>query len=108
MTDTAIRELALKSVEGRVVGTWNVKPDMWRLVFMPLAFVDTTMWRRWKRQKVAHVYGILGEDPTAQRAINGHPMFGQCHVITERDFLKLKIAANMAAKQRAAFLAGHR
>jgi len=89
-----------------VFGTWGIKPDMWRLVFMPLAFADTKMLRAWKKNGVAHVYGIVGEDTTAQRAINGYPMFADCHVITERDFLKLRIAANMAKRMRERFVSG--
>ena len=107
MTDAAIRELALKLVEGRVYGTWSVPSDLWRLVFMPLAFVDTKTWRRWKKERVAHVYAIFGEDgATRGRAINGYPFFGECRIITEPEFLKLKIAANMARKMRERFVNG--
>jgi len=108
MTDLEIRELALQAVDGRVVGTWNTPKQEWKLIFMPLMFADAALVRRWKKQKIAHVYGILGTDQTTSRAINGYPMFVEIRVITASDFLKLRIASNMAAKQRAQFLAGRR
>jgi len=108
MTDHEIRELALQAVDGRVVGSWAVPPDMWRMVFTPLAFADHATLQRWKDEGVAHVYGIYGVDATMSRAVNGYPMFAEIRVLTAPEFLKLRIASNMAHKQRAQFLAGRR
>ena len=104
MTDREIRELALQAVDGRVVGTWNTPPELWKVIFVPLLFADAATQQRWKQAKVAHVYGILGTDVTTSRAINGYPMFMEMRVLTAPEFLKLRIASNMAAKARARFL----
>jgi hypothetical protein len=102
MTDAELRALALKIVEGRVFGFWNVPEDLWRIVFMPLSFMKK---RELMKHKGDTVYAIHGEDKAVPgRAINGYPMFAECRFLPRAHFEQVNALVKELHDQRYAFL----
>jgi hypothetical protein len=103
VTDAELRALALKIVEGRVYGMWNVPQDLWIMVFMPLAWMKK---RELEKHKADTVYAIHGEDDSIPgRAINGYPMFASCRFLPREHFERMNALVKELAAQRDAFLA---
>ncbi len=102
MTDPDLKALALKIAEGKVYGTWNVPPDLAPMVFMPLALLDDAGLAQIR--EAAHVYAIVGEDHTFDRAVNGYPIFSSMRVLSKADAEKLGPLVKAAEAAREAFL----
>jgi len=84
MAEPELRELALAYVAGKVITSQTIPADLWRMVFMPLAFVT-----RRDLRGVRMVYARTDRDHQIPgRAINGYPMFTACHVMRARDLRK--------------------
>lgn len=78
MTDPDLRQLALDYVAGRVYTTADVPKDLWRLVFMPLFFVEHPAKTL---RGVRLVCGVSGRHKTTGQAINGFPMFFEVQML---------------------------
>lgn len=78
MTDADLRQLALDYVAGKVVTTANVPPNLWRMVFLPLTFVEDP---KKTLRGVRFVCGVLGRHKTTGQAVNGFPIFVECQLM---------------------------
>jgi hypothetical protein len=102
MTDAELRALALKIVEGRVFGFWNVPENLWMVVFMPLGWLSKKVLLK---HKTDTVYAIHGEDKAVPgRAINGYPMFAACRFLPRAHFERVNTLVDEVRAQRKAFL----
>jgi len=100
-SDADLRALALKWVEGRVVTSQTVPHDLWRLVFIPLAFMTNP---KRELRGVRMIYAILGEDKTTGQQVNGYPIFFSCRTMRAAELKRFVTLTDEARAAREAFL----
>lgn len=89
MTPDERREFVLAWANGTVYATNHIPSDLWSLVFMPLAFGAGELFKGWTRAdfgKIGLIWADSARDPTAERSINGYPMFAACRLMLKVDW----------------------
>jgi hypothetical protein len=86
-TPEQIEALAWDINAGHVFGTWSCPPDMIRVCFMVLAFMEEKHLKNLKEQNIAHLYETM--DKAGSRSVNGYPSFMSAQYINEDDMEKV-------------------
>ena len=98
-TDAELETLAWDIIGGKVFGSWDIKnPDMLRMSFMVLAFMEATHMDEIKQNDIAHVYEYM--DKAGPRSVNGMPCFFSASYLNKADALKLLMRCQEIAELR--------
>ena len=91
MNDKELKQLAIDISEGKVFGTFHMRPDdMERnmaVVFMPLVFMNEKQRKKLEDEKVAHFYEYI--DQAGPRSVNGMPCFFSMRNIDQENWEKV-------------------
>lgn len=90
LTPEGRRDFVLAYADGRVVDSCNVPTNLLGVVFLPIALGGLSGWRKRDRDRIGLVYGVIGEDKTCGRYVNGFPMFLSCRLMLKEDFEELR------------------
>lgn len=97
VTRKQLRWLAEHLVGMRVVTADDVPPRLIATVFLPLGFGGLKGYTRKQLTRLV-VFGVIGVDKTADRSINGFPMFFEMRLWRRTDFIEAqKIAVKAFA-----------
>ncbi len=106
LTDEALRELALKYVQGQVSTSADVPAELCGMVFMPLMFATNEQREAWIAAEYTLAYAVFGEDKTFGQAINGHAIFASCRLMTRKDCERFAAAVVQAEQAVKGFIKG--
>lgn len=120
LPDDEIRKIVLELAEGRALSNWQVPPDMWSMVFMPLFLGGLepndgdwpvsaeTMSEEVRAGYLAQYRKDLGaligfQKDESQRYINGYPMYFAMTVVSVTDWARIRKAVDRFQELRGAF-----
>lgn len=85
--DQELKTIARDWVEGRIMFTTQVPPEMVKMVFMPILFLNDEQREQLIADEVFAFYGKM--EDAGPRSFNGYPMFTAMTSVTEKEYEKL-------------------
>lgn len=100
-TDTEIKQLARWITQNTLLSYIDVPKTLLGMVFMPITLGMFAGWPEEDFKKI-HLYGVVGVHKTLDRSVNGLPIFVECGLCLNEDFIRaVVLAAEVLRAQRA-------
>lgn len=96
-TDADIRALALAMVHGHVIDATSVPKRLVPMVFLPLLQGPFAGWSDEQMREVI-VFGVITDESTLDRGINGYPVFRHIHLWRIDCFSRALVMAALAIR----------
>lgn len=86
MTDAELQQFVIDYLAGHITLSQDVPPDLLPMVFMPLGFMDPSMFSEKEMANIGELYGNTRVHTTTGRCVNGFPMFMEAQFMLFEDW----------------------